>query len=128
MAEPFQVPKWFTAIIPVILTSNIDKCLETLYKYTDKNSFYVYIIDQSVRGLDATALRNRYPNLMVIRTPKSEIHYTGNLGFAQATNLGITLVQTPYFMMLNDDVGVGGRECSIPLLRWSTILPNHQQS
>lgn len=104
MAEPFQKPKWFTAIIPVILTSNIDRCLETLYKYTEEDSFYVYIIDQSVRGLDATALRNKYRNLMVIRTPKSNIHHTGNLGFAQATNLGITLVQTPYFMMLNDDV------------------------
>jgi GT2 family glycosyltransferase len=99
-----QNPKWFTAIIPVILTSNIDRCLETLYKYTEKDSFYVYIIDQSVQGLDATALRNKYKNLMVIRTPKSNVHHTGNLGFAQATNLGITLVQTPYFMMLNDDV------------------------
>lgn len=103
MPKPFQKPKWFTAVIPVILTSNIDRCLETLYKYTEEDSFYTFIIDMSVRGLDATALRNKYPNLMVIRTPKSNLHHTGNLGFAQATNLGISLVQTPYFMMLNDD-------------------------
>lgn len=77
--------------------------LETLYKHTE-HMFYVYLIDQSVRGVDATRLRNKYKNLMVIRTPKSDVHYTGNLGFAQATNLGIQLVQTPYFMMLNDDV------------------------
>lgn len=99
-----STPKWLTVIIPVILTANIDRCLETLYRYTEAGSFYVYIIDMSVRGLDATALRNRYKNLMVIRTPKSDVHYTGNLGFAQATNLGISLVQTPYFMMCNDDV------------------------
>lgn len=104
MSEPLQVPKTITFIIPVILTSNIDRCLETLYRYTPSNTFYVYIIDQSVRGLDATKLRNQYKNLMIIRTPKSDVHYTGNLGFAQATNLGITLVQTPYFCMLNDDV------------------------
>lgn len=96
--------KWNTFIIPVCLTSNIDRCLETIYRYTEKGSFYVYIIDQSVRGLDATTLRNKYENLMVVRTPKSDIHYTGNLGFAGATNLGIKLVQTPYFTMLNDDV------------------------
>lgn len=104
MSEPFQKPKWNTFIIPVILTINIDRCLETLYKYTEEDSFYVYIIDMSVNGLDATVLRERYRNLMVIRSPKSNIHHTGNLGFAQATNLGITLVQTPYFTMLNDDV------------------------
>lgn len=97
-------PKFNTFIIPVILTSNIDRCLETLYRYTEQSSFYVYIIDMSVKGLDATALRNNYENLMIIRSPKSDIHHTGNLGFAQSTNLGISLVQTPYFTMLNDDV------------------------
>lgn len=96
-------PKFLTVIIPVILTSNIDKCLDALYKHTEADTFYVYIIDQSVKGLDSTELREKYPNLMVIRTPKTTIHYTGNLGFAQATNLGISLVQTPYFLMLNDD-------------------------
>lgn len=77
--------------------------LETLYRHTD-NIFYVYIIDQSIEGVDANTLRDKYPNLMVIRTPKSDVHYTGNLGFAQATNLGVKLVITPYFMMVNDDV------------------------
>ena len=103
MAEPFSPPKWNTFIIPVILTSNIDICLERLYKYTEKNSFYVFLIDMTVNGLDATMLRNKYENLMVIRTPKSNLYHTGNLGFAKATNLGIQLVQTPYFTMLNDD-------------------------
>lgn len=97
-------PKFNTFIIPVILTANIERCLETLYRYTEKSSFYVYLIDMSVSGVDANKLRNQYENLMVIRTPKSDVHYTGNLGFSQATNLGISLVQTPYFTMLNDDV------------------------
>lgn len=101
--SPLQQPKELTVITPVIRPDLIDRMLETLYEYTEP-MFYVYIIDQTVRGLDATALRNKFPNLMVIRTPKSDVHYTGNLGFAQATNLGIQLVQTPYFMMCNDDV------------------------
>lgn len=100
---PYSPPKWCTFIIPVILKTNIDRCLETLYKYTEKHSFYVYLIDMSVGGLDPN-LRDKYENLMIIRSPKSDLHYTGNLGFAQSTNLGISLVQTPYFCMLNDDV------------------------
>lgn len=114
-------PKWFTAIIPVILTTNIDACLDRLYKYTEEDSFYTYIIDQSVRGLDATALRNKYKNLMVIRTPKSNVHHTGNLGFAKATNLGISLVETPYFMMLNDDCEMVNREW------WQGVLDTFHQ-
>lgn len=95
--------KFLTVITPVIRPDLIDRMLETLYENTEP-MFYVFILDQTVHGLDSTALRNKYKNLMVIRTPKSDVHYTGNLGFAQATNLGIALVQTPYFMMCNDDV------------------------
>lgn len=92
-----------TFICPVIRPDLIERMLETLYRHTPDN-FYVYIIDQTVNGLDSTLLRNKYKNLMIIRTPKSDLHYTGNLGFAKATNLGISLVQTPYFTMCNDDV------------------------
>lgn len=96
-------PKFLTVITPVIRPDLIERMLDTLYEYTEP-IFYVYIIDQTVQGLDANHLRDKFKNLMVIRTPKSDVHYTGNLGFAQATNLGISLVQTPYFMMCNDDV------------------------
>lgn len=92
-----------TVITAIIRPDCIEKMLETLYEYTEP-MFYVYIIDQTVDGIDATRLRNTYKNLMIIRPPKSDVHYTGNLGFAQANNLGISLVQTPYFMLCNDDV------------------------
>lgn len=96
--------KQLTVIIPIVRDDLIHRCLETLYEYTPPGIFYVYVIDQSIKGVDATKLRNRYRNLMVIRTPKSDVHYTGNLGFSLGTNLGVKLVETPYFMMLNDDV------------------------
>lgn len=104
MAEKFQNPKLNTFVITVIVPGLIDRCLETLYRYTEQSSFYVYIIDQTITGLDATALRNKYENLMVIRTPKTDIHRTGNLGHSQGSNLGIRLVETPYVTLLNDDV------------------------
>lgn len=96
-------PKLLTVITPIIRSDLIERMLETLYAHTEP-IFYVFIIDQTVQGIDATKLRDQYRNLMIIRPPKSDLHYTGNLGFAQATNLGISLTQTPYFMMCNDDV------------------------
>lgn len=92
-----------TFIIPLIRDDLIERCLDTLYKNTPPN-FYVFIIDQTINGIDANHFRDKFKNLMVIRTPKSDIHTTGNLGFAKATNLGIQLVETPYFTMCNDDV------------------------
>lgn len=97
-------PKLNTFIIPVLTTDNIERCLETLYRYTETGTFYVYVVDQTVAGLDATDLRDRYPNLLVLRTPKSDMHRTGNLGHSQATNLGLRFTDTPYATMLNDDV------------------------
>jgi len=92
-----------TFVIPIIREDLIYRCLETLYKHTPPN-FYVYIVDQTPNGLDQKLLREAYQNLMVIRTPKTLVHTTGNLGFAKATNLAIKLVETPYFTMCNDDV------------------------
>lgn len=98
-------PKWNTFVVVVTVpTAGIDKCLETLYKYTEPSSFYVFVIDQTLGGLDSTKLRDTYKNLMVIRTPRSDVHHTGNLGHSQASNLGIKLVETPYVTFLNDDV------------------------
>jgi len=74
-----------------------------MYANTPHN-FYVYIIDQTDRGLPTEKLRKQYKNLMFIRTPLTDTHKRGNLGFAKATNLGIKMVETPYFTMCNDDV------------------------
>lgn len=119
--EPMQPPKWNTFILTPIITTFIDKCLESIYKYNELDSFYVYIVDQTVKGLDATALRTKYRNLMVIRTPKSNIHYTGNLGFASANNLAIQLVQTPYFTLINDDIVLLHKDW------WQGVLDTFQQ-
>jgi len=91
-----------TVIIPVVRTDLLPRCLETLYKNTVPN-FYVIVVDQTTHGLDIN-LRDRYPNLTLLRTPKTTVHHTGNLGFAKANNFAFKLVETPYFTMCNDDI------------------------
>lgn len=61
------------------------------------------VVDQTRRGLD-TNLRDRYQSLMIIRSPKTEKFYTGNIGFQFANNLALKLADTPFFCFLNDDV------------------------
>lgn len=95
-------PKLNTFVIPIVRPDCIERCLETLYEYTPDN-FYVYIVDQTKNGINMN-LRDKYKNLMVIRTPRTDKHTTGNLGFTQGSNLAIQLVQTPYVTFLNDDV------------------------
>lgn len=73
-------------------------------------NFKVIVVDQTVDGLGHLNLRDRYKNLTVIRTPKTQRYYTGNLGFAKANNLGIALVDTPYFTLCNDDVEFVNRQ------------------
>lgn len=92
-----------TFICLVTLQVGIEKTLETLYKYNEPDTFYVYLIDQTLNGLPLE-WRDKYPNLMYIRTPKTQTHPTGNLGFSMGNNIGISMVRTPYFTLLNDDV------------------------
>jgi len=94
--------KQLTTITPLVRDDLVERMLETLHKNTD-NIFYSIVIDQTLNGIDM-GLRDKFKDLIIIRSPITDVHYTGNLGFAQATNLGIKLVETPYFMMVNDDV------------------------
>lgn len=91
-----------TFIFTPVRTDLIYRSLDTLYEHTP-NNFYVIIMDQTVSGLDPN-MRDRYPNLTYIRTPRTSKHRTGNLGFSKANNFATDLVKTPYFTMSNDDV------------------------
>lgn len=91
-----------TVIFTPIRGDLIERALETLYRHTPPN-FYTIVVDQTIEGLDPN-LRDRYKNLTLIRTPKTDRHHTGNLGFQKANNFAINLVTTPYFTLANDDV------------------------
>ena len=88
------MPKLNTFVCPIIRTDFIEKCLETLYEYTEPN-FYVFVIDQSVDGINYNKLKDKIH--MYIRPYR-------NLGFSKAINTGFALSQTEYVTALNDDV------------------------
>jgi GT2 family glycosyltransferase len=92
-----------TFVIPVIRDDLIDRCLETLYERTP-DGFYVCVVDQTPSGLGTERLRSTYENLLVLRSPRTATHTTGNLGFSKAVNMGLALVETPYATICNDDV------------------------
>lgn len=83
-----------TICIPIIRTDLIGRCLETLYRYTPPN-FYVYVIDQSVAGIDKNLIKD-YIHLY--------IRPYRNLGFAKAFNEGLKLCETEYYTTCNDDI------------------------
>lgn len=93
-----------TFICLITLEVGYQRMLETLYQHNEPDTFYVIVVDQTYRGLDGEMLRNTYPNLMYLRTPKTTTHPTGNLGFSMGNNIGISMVRTPYFTLVNDDV------------------------
>lgn len=95
--------KLCTFAIPVIRPDLLENCLRTLYKYTEPGTFNVIVIDQTLRGLDIN-LRDKYQDLTILRSPKTQKFRTGNLGFQFANNLALKLTDTPYFCFLNDDV------------------------
>ena len=95
--------KLLTFSIVVIRPDLLESCLDTLYKYTDPLIFNVIVVDQTLKGIDVN-LRDKYQNLMIIRSPKTARFYTGNLGFQKANNLALALTETPYFVFWNDDV------------------------
>jgi GT2 family glycosyltransferase len=92
-----------TFVVPVIRDDLLDRCLETLYGCTAPG-FYVYVVDQTPDGIDIERLRSTYCDLLMVRTPLTATHRSGNLGFAKAVNLAMSMVQTPYATICNDDV------------------------
>lgn len=92
-----------TFCFAVLRDDLIERCLETLYANTEPN-FYVIIVDQTYDGLDVEHFRNKFQDLMIIRSPKTVNHPTGNLGFAKCFNTGLALCETEYFTTCNDDI------------------------
>jgi GT2 family glycosyltransferase len=80
-----------TIIIPHYRYPNVNKCIETLYKYTPPN-FRLIVIDQN-------------PNSK-IDSSRVHLHIKAYrpLGFTKACNIGWRLSDTKYTTLLNDDV------------------------
>jgi GT2 family glycosyltransferase len=83
-----------TFVIPFIRNDFIVGFLDSLYKFTDPESFRVITIDQTPSGM--------YNEI------KDKTHFYirpyRNLGFGKAMNTGIKLAETEYVSCYNDDV------------------------
>jgi GT2 family glycosyltransferase len=108
-----------TFVIPVLREGCINRCLETLYEQTPPD-FYVIVVDQTQGGLPIERWRRAYRNLMLLRTPITQRHASGNVGFAKAVNLASLLVATPYFTICNDDVEFIDRRW------WASVMSSFQ--
>ena len=89
-----------TFVIPIIRTDFVDKCLETLYKFTDPDKFRVIVVDQSLTGW-----QSNWGNIVIDHGGK--IINQRNQGFATAANTGLIYGLrwgTPYLGVINDDV------------------------
>lgn len=84
-----------TFVIPIIQGDFLPRMLETLYRYTEKDSFNVIVIDNT--GNDAAQKVSEKYTHMWIKPYR-------NLGFAQSMNLGARVAQTKYVTFANDDL------------------------
>ncbi len=88
-----------TFIYPIIKTTQIERSLFTLYRYTDHNKFRVIVIDQSIEGFSGKWYDKVVDHGGLVIAMK-------NGGFAKAANEGIIhglKWQTPYISVVNDD-------------------------
>lgn len=84
-----------TFIIPTILNEKgLVKCIETIYKFHDKELTRIIVIDNSIDGY-AHKYRDRVHCVITCYR---------NLGYAKAVNFGILLSDTDYVTVVNDDV------------------------
>jgi GT2 family glycosyltransferase len=83
-----------TFVVPIIRNDYIKPMLESLYKFTNPDTFRVIVIDQTPIGVynEIKELTHLY------------IRPYRNLGFAKAMNVGIKLADTEYVSCYNDDV------------------------
>lgn len=88
------MPVEATFIIPIIQKNFIKRCLETLKKYTPIE-YRVIVIDNN--NLDEAEKECKGLYHLWISSYR-------NLGFSKSMNLGTILSQSPYIVMLNDDV------------------------
>lgn len=83
-----------TFVVPFIRDDYIKPFLDSLYKFTDPETFRVIVIDQSPLGV-YNDIRDKVH--LYIRPHR-------NLGFAKAMNTGIRLATTEFVSCYNDDV------------------------
>lgn len=74
----------------------LEKCLNSIYKYTTGISFEIIIIDNNSTEERLSSILSKYKNVTLIQN-------SDNLGFAAANNQGIKIAKGKYCLLLNND-------------------------
>ncbi len=74
------------------------ECLESVF-HIDYPNFEVIVVDNGSTDDSLSKIRTRYPRARIIKNQR-------NLGFAEGNNVGIKASNSPYVLLLNDDVVV----------------------
>lgn len=84
----------------IIVTWNnekqIEKCLDTLVKYTSV-PYKIIVVDNVSKDNTCSIISQKYPFIRLIKSEE-------NLGFAKGNNLALNEVETPYLCFINPDV------------------------
>ncbi len=74
----------------------LQKCLESIFKYTQNIDFEVIVVDNASKDGSVMMVEEKFPKVELIANQK-------NLGFAKANNQGIDKAQGKYILVLNGD-------------------------
>ena len=74
----------------------LDKCLESVAKYTSGLEFEMIVLDNNSTTGDTEEVTKKYPFVKLIKNDR-------NIGFAAASNKGAKLATGKYLLFLNDD-------------------------
>ncbi len=78
---------------------NTQNAVASILAHTSETDFKLYVVDNSTGGENAEKLRERFPDIAVIRAQKNE-------GFGAAHNLAIGSVDSTYHAIINPDITV----------------------
>src|SRR4051812_40685108 len=91
--------KLVTFVYPIIRTDYIYNSYSSLKRFTEKGTYKVVVIDQSINGLEHAFINDLLENNHLYIRQR-------NQGFSNASNKGIIQAlrwETPYIAVVNDD-------------------------
>lgn len=91
-----KLPDVSVIIVNYNTTELTIKCIESVKKYTEKNTYEIILIDNASKDQSIAKLPEIFPELRFIANDT-------NLGFGRANNIGIDIALGKYVFLLNTD-------------------------
>ena len=74
----------------------IIKCLDSILRTVSRHSFQIFVVDNDSEDDSVEMIHRRFPNVILIQNQD-------NLGYARAHNQVLSIIETPYILLLNPD-------------------------